>query len=131
MNFCYRFKSHGKKKPTKEEKIDNDFKEARILNHTVGILGNIQIQAESNNQIQPIILEGEKLLEFHNVNYVVDQSVNDEGVKNENESMDIEVNSKNSDTFQTKGESSNCSQSESTMVTFTQSEGFGTYQSYG
>lgn len=127
--FYYRFKSHGKaKKSTKEEKTDEDFKEARILNHTVGILGNINIQSETNNSIQPIILEGEKLLEFHN--YVVDQNVNDEDVKNEKESMDIEVNSKNSETFQTKGESS-CTQSENSLVTFSQSEGFEAYHSYG
>lgn len=71
-----KFKTHGKFAiKSKEEDIDEEMKEPRILSQSVGILGNI-IQNDTPDHSQPIIIESTKLLQqFHNAGFVGIHSV--------------------------------------------------------
>ncbi|KAF5288591.1 hypothetical protein FQA39_LY15370 [Lamprigera yunnana] len=61
-----KFKSRGKAKARPE---DEEVKEPQILSHTVGIMGNVNIQSDGLHQPQPIIIDSTKLIQqFHNGN---------------------------------------------------------------
>lgn len=116
-----KFKSHGK--PKKE--VNENFGEPRILNRTVGILGNISIRGQPST-----LLENSRNLQFHgNAEF---QSVGGNSGLSENSCMD-EVKEEGtpkevmeSNTFQSKETFSSRSES---SVTFSQSESFS-YHSY-
>lgn len=120
-----------------------DYEEPRILNHTVGIMGNINIQNEANTTVQqPLILDSTRLLEFHNVTFTPVTTT----VSHPNTSIDADCDktnlvkemsasiekAENLITFQPKestSASSNYSAETPTSTGFTQSDTYG-YQNF-
>lgn len=115
------------------------------MNHTVGIMGNINIQNEANALVQPLILDGTRLLEYHNVNFTpvvttvahpntpVDAEVENNELKYSKEmSANLEKTNENSLTFQPKESASTSSSYRTeaqTSTTYTQSETYS-YQNF-
>ncbi|KAK4879195.1 hypothetical protein RN001_007341 [Aquatica leii] len=88
-----KFKTHGKTKCKEDE--DYETKEPpRILSHTVGIMGNVNIQTDNLQQSQPIIIDSTKLIQqFHNGGFVGFTSVINAGaqVVEENDKFKSEI----------------------------------------
>lgn len=115
----------------KEEPIGDDLKEPRILNHTVGIMGNINIQDESNSTVQPLLVDGARLMEFHNVGFPqgvnAHMSQNNTVISNEGNSsenvtpLSMKKENDNLPTFQSKENASAYCTEAQTTTTFTQS----------